>query len=199
LSSKDKQKLQRYFKLLSSCRNISIHGSLPSFQVYDLERTVYLALNVHNIIKDHDVFREHSYSPTKADEAFLSSYDTERAERVRKNIEEAKKKSKKLKHEESLLKAEGWDVYVTKCPVCNSDGILGGSTEPWIEATVNYVEDSGLTFSADSFKCGECGLILDDTEELALAGMEVTYDRSSESDKYYEGYEPDVDDLDYER
>jgi len=199
LSSKDKQKLQPYFRLLSSCRNISIHGSLPPFQVYDLERTVYLALNVHQIIKDHDVFRAHSYSPTKADEAFLSSYDTERAERVRKKIEEAKKKSKELKHEESLLKAEGWDVYVTKCPVCNSAGILRGSTEPWIEATEDYLEDCGLTFSADSFKCDECGLILDDAEELALAGMDDSYDRAEDSDKYYEEYSPDFGDIDYER
>jgi hypothetical protein len=199
LSSKDKQNLQPYFRLLSSCRNISIHASLPSFQIYDLERTAYLALNVHKIIKDHDVFRIHSYSPTKEDKAFLSSYDTERAERVRKRIEEAKRKSRELTHESSCLSIEGWDNYITKCPVCNSDGILGGYTEPWIEATEDHVEDSGLSFNADSFKCEECGLKLDDVKELSLAGMDDCYDRTEDSDRYYEEYEPDFDSYDYER
>ncbi len=195
LFSKDKQLFQPYFRLLSNCRNISLHASLPSFQEYDLERTVYLALNLSQIIKEHKVFRIHSYSPTKEDKQFLSSFDREREERVRKKIEEAKKKSKQLTHEDSLTIAEGWEEYVTKCPVCNSEGILGGYTEPWVEATEDNIEDSGLSFSADSFKCEECGLILDDVKELKLAGITDFYDRSEDSDKYFEEYEPDFDDF----
>lgn len=194
-----KHLLQPYFKLLSSCRNVSLHGTMPSFQIYDLERSVYLALNLHNILRELDVFGIYRYYPTKEDKSFLESFDLERVERVRKRIEEAKRKSKDLKHESSSLLVEGWEVYTTSCPICESDGLLGGYTDPWIEATEDHVEDSGLMFYAESFKCEKCGLTLDDPKELALAGMEDSYDRSSESDKYYEGYEPDVDDLDYEK
>jgi hypothetical protein len=196
LFSKKKQLYQPYFRLLANCRNVSIHASMPSFQKYDLERTVYLALDVYQLIKDQGVFGVYSYSVTKADKAFLGSYDTERAERVRRKIEAAKKKSKEITHEECLLSIEGWEHFVTKCPVCNSDGVLEGYTEPWMDATSEYIEESGLTFSANSFKCDECGLVLDDVAELSLAGMDDTYDRSKDADKYFEEYEPDFEDID---
>jgi len=190
-----KHLLHPYLKPLTSSRNVSLHASLPSFQICDLERTVYLALNLHNILKEANVLGIYSYSLTKEDTTFLQSFDLERVERVRKRIEEAKNKSKGLKHETSSLLVEGWEAYVTSCPVCESDGLLAGYTEPWMEATQEYVEDSGLTFYAESFKCEKCGLMLDDPKELALAGMEDTYDRSSEYNKYYDGYEPDFDDI----
>jgi hypothetical protein len=196
LFSKKKQLYQPYFRLLANCRNVSIHASMPSFQKYDLERTVYLALDVYQLIKDQGVFGVYSYSVTKADKAFLGSYDTERAERVRRKIEAAKKKSKEITHEECLVSIEGWEQFVTKCPVCNSDGVLEGYTEPWMDATSEYIEESGLTFSANSFKCDECGLVLDDVAELSLAGMDDTYDRSKDADKYFEEYEPDFEDID---
>ncbi len=196
LFSKKKQLYQPYFKLLASCRNVSIHASMPSFQNYDQDRTVYLALDVYQFIKDQGVFDVYSYGITKADKAFLESYDTERAERVRRKIEAAKRKSKEITHEECLVSIEGWEHFVTKCPVCNSDGVLEGNTEPWMEATSEYVEETGLTFSANSFKCDECGLVLDDVAELSLAGMKDTYDRSAEADKYFEEYQPDLEDID---
>jgi hypothetical protein len=189
LFSKDKQFYQPYFRFLSNCRNISIHASLPSFQKYDLERTVYLALNVHKILKEYEVFGLYSYYPQKEDNEFLSSFDNERAERVKKKIEDAKKKSKGLMHSASHLLVDDWKLYVTRCPVCESDGMLEGYTDPWIEGTEDHIKSSGLSFFADSFECEECGLKLDDVKELALAGMDDYYDRSEDEDRWYEDAE----------
>jgi hypothetical protein len=197
LFSEKKQLLQPYFRFLSNCRNTSIHASLPSFQRYDLERTVYLALNIQNILRGRKAFRFYFYNPKKEDNDFLNSFDTERVERVRKNIEGAKKKSKDLTHDDSSVLVEGWEAYTTRCPVCKSEGVLGGYTDLWIEATDDSVEASGLSFFADSFECMECGLILDDVKELALAGLDDYYDRASDLDKWLEENQPDIDSSDY--
>lgn len=187
-----KQFLKPYFRFLSSCRNISLHASIPSFQIYDLERTAYLALNVHKILHDEKTFGYYAYRPSDKDKAFVSAFDAERSDRVRKKIEDAKKKSKELIHETILTSVDGWEFYTTDCPICNSEGVVTGYTDMWVEGPDEANIDYGLNFFADSFECSECGLILEDVEELKLAGMDIEYDRSDDWDSWIEEHGPDM-------
>ena len=70
----------------------------------------------------------------------------------------------------------------TACPVCDSDGILTGDSE--IDPPVDDQSDPFLSFTAYSFECDECGLVLNDTQEIELAGMDVAYDRNDELDDW---------------
>lgn len=189
-----KQLLQPYFRFLANCRNKSVHASIPSFQNYDMDRTAYLALNIHKILVDAKVFGYFPYILSEKDKAFLTSFDAGRAERVSKKIEEAKKQSKELKHELSIINAEGWNCYATGCPICGSEGILGGYTDMWTSGDMRNL-DYGLDFYADSFECFECGLVLDDVKELELVGMKTTYDRSRDMDKWNEEHMPDINEI----
>jgi len=106
---------------------------------------------------------------------------------VHTKIENAKKQSKTLDLVERSVFVDGWYTYVTCCPICNSDGVLVGTTEDCFEYDMDgNPEGGGLAFFADSFECDMCGLKLDDVEELRLAGMETDYDRSDEHDRWLE-------------
>lgn len=172
-----RQALKPYFKLISSCRNASIHFLLPSFQRYELDRTAYLALLVYKYLDSSNTFGIGRYTLKEEDEQFMASFGEEQVERVRKEIERAKDIAKGIKEKHIGIAVDGWDDYVTKCPVCGCDGILTGFTD--IEADV---QDDGspepyLIFLADSFACEGCSLSLNDVEELKLAGMDICYDR----------------------
>jgi len=191
-----KQFLKPYFRFLSSCRNISLHASIPSFQIYDLERTAYLALNIHKILNNEKTFRYYTFHPSDNDKAFVSDFNSERSERVRKKTEKAKKKSKQLLHKTSLVIVDGWDYFTTDCPICNSEGILTGYTDMWVEGPDENNVDYGLNFYADSFECSECGLLLEDVEELKLVGLDIEYDRSDDWDSWTEEHPgPDLEDI----
>lgn len=192
-----KQSLRPYFNFLSGCRNASVHYSLPSFQKYELERTAYLALRVFEILDKSKTFEAAGYSLTKKDNQFLSSYSEERTKRVSEKIEKARMKSSKLPPTHSWLGLDSsiWEAHVTSCPVCGSDGILGGYTNLEAEQVDESEVYSYLVFVADSFRCDECGLELDDSEELRLAGMDIAYDRpDSDMDRWVQDFE----DIDYE-
>jgi hypothetical protein len=188
-----KQVLRPHLKFLSKCRNASVHLSLPSFQTYELERTAYVALRVYLILRDYDsdLFRPTWYHLDKRDEEFLSKYDTERTERVRKKVESARENAKRIEAKNVWVSVDGWVADVTKCPVCGCDGVLTGETR--VEADID--EDGSanpyLVFLADTFKCEGCGLSLDDANELQLAGMDLSYDRpESDMEKWVAEMEP---------
>lgn len=74
--------------------------------------------------------------------------------------------------------------FVFACPICESWGILNGYTED------DLVEDEdgafpALGFFAEAFNCDECGLSLEDVEELKLAGIDTHYDRSDDIDRWF--------------
>jgi len=189
-----KQELHSYFKLLSVCRNASVHCVLPSFQRYERERLGYLALRLVKILKDAQDVSKYAYNFTKKDESFLLAFKAERIERVKRKIEEAKEKSRHIDNLGSSVSADGWGVYEAKCPICGAISLLTGYTDIGIEG-MEEDPDVWLNFFADSFECADCGLKLDDVEELKLAGMDLVYDRSSELDRWEaETYEPDYDD-----
>lgn len=183
---KHKQILQPYFRFLSRTRNLSVHASLPSFQKYDLEKIAYLSLRVLEILEDAKAFKYYGYLLTKKDKEFIKSFDAERIERVRKKVERAKEKSKKLEHGTAMTIVDGWELFTTDCPICNSEGVLSGCTE--ISAEMD--ETPALDFFADSFECSECGLTLDDVKELELAGMDIVYDRSFDLEDWCRDSEP---------
>ena len=192
-----KQVLRPHLRFLSRCRNASIHLSLPSFQTYELERTAYVALHVYLILRDYDsaLFRLTWYHIDKRNEEFLSKYDAERTERVRKKIEKTRENAKRIEARNVGVFVDGWEVYVTTCPVCGCDGVLSGETS--VEVDIDEGENANpyLVFLADTFKCEECGLSLDDAGELELAGMDLSYDRpQNDMEKWVaEMVPPDLD------
>lgn len=181
----EKQALHPLFRFLSKCRNVSIHASLPSFQRYELDRTAYLALRILDILNQCETFGYQAYHPTKKDNEFLSSFEEDRTERARKKIEAAKGKSKTLIVGQVSVSVEGWEAYTTSCPICKADGVLGGYTDIRGEQDEDGQFQPYLDFLADTFQCDECGLVLDDVDELKMAGMEICYDRSSELDSWF--------------
>ncbi len=188
-----KQTLRPHLKFLSKCRNASIHLSLPSFQTYELERTAYLALRVFLTLHDYDsdFFMPAWYHLTKRDEEFLSKYDTLRTERVRQKVDKARENAKRIEAQSVSVSVDGWEVDVTRCPVCGCDGVLTGETR--VEADIDEDRNAHpyLMFLADTFKCEECGLSLDDANELQLAGMDLSYDRpESDMEKWVADMEP---------
>jgi len=179
-----RQTLRPYFKLLSRCRNASIHLSLPSFQRYELERTAYLALSVSQILDKEKRFPFLYYHLTKEDKQFLSEYNEERIERVSHKIEVAKENAKKAK--DTWIIADSWDTYETKCPICGCGGMLTGETEVEADFDEDGAANPYLVFRADTFGCDGCGIRLDDVEELRLAGMDTIYPRSnSDMDEWW--------------
>lgn len=177
----DKQEFRPNLSLLSQVRNRSVHAALPTFQAYDLHRVGYTALKLIQHFEKHAILSKRAYSLTQRDTEFLDEFDAGRVERVKKAVEAAKEQSKKLEHAAGFyLDDDSWEVFLTQCPVCNSDGFLYGSTE----LQVASADDLSLEFEADSFECEECGLRLDDIQELKLAGMDATYDRSDALDKW---------------
>jgi len=184
-----RQALRPYFRLLSRCRNASIHLSLPSFQRYELERTAYLALSVFEILDKEKYSPSFYYRLTKEDKQFLSEYNEERIERVRQKIEVAKEKAKKAK--DTWIIADSWDTYETACPICGCGGMLMGETQVEADFDEDGVANPYLIFQADTFQCDGCGISLDDVEELQLAGMDIVYQRSDrDMDKWWAEQEP---------
>jgi hypothetical protein len=93
-----RQTLQPHLKFLSSVRNMSLHSAFPSFQQYELDRVAFLALQIFKILSDNKVLELFSYLPSDKDSKFLDDFRAERIERVKKAIENAKKKSREISH-----------------------------------------------------------------------------------------------------
>ncbi len=188
-----KQILKPYFRVLSESRNKSIHASLPSFQLYDLERMAFLAISVFNTLNNNSAFGSHVYSLKKEDQNFIKSFLADRTDRVKKKIEDAKENSKKLTGNEShiVLEPKEWDLYVTSCPICQNDGYLCGDTEFEADGVSEEAVEYWLDFNAFSFECDECGLKLDDIKELEMVGIETNYDRETELEDWFEDHYED--------
>lgn len=186
----EKQKLSSHLRFLSRIRNASVHAALPSFQTYDFERVAYLSLRVLEVLRDTGALQPFPYSPTQSDSEFISAFQEERVDRVRGKIEEAKKRSKKLQAGRVILSAEGWELYTQECPICGSEALLTGYTDSSGEEYEEGVYSPCLDFFADSFECTECGLLLEDAEEMLLAGMEIVHDRSDDLDRWVAEEQP---------
>lgn len=184
-----KQEFKPYFSLMSLSRNISIHGAFPSIQRYDLDRIAFISTKLFTFIEDQKIFKYFSIYSDEKTTKFIDNYQEKKIKRVQSAIESAKTKSKKIDYLASFILSSSnkWETMIEKCPVCGSDATFGGFTEEYQDGTI-----SGLTFFCDYFFCHECGLELNDYEEIELAGMENFYDRSELLDDWrYESYHDD--------
>lgn len=194
-----KKRLASHFRFLSLHRNTCVHAALPDFREYEMERTAFLFLTLVKYLKKRrpKLFKYFNLGDDKLNKEFLTQFDEERLKRVHDKIEAAKEKAKKLKEKLSLSSDE-WGWYPVECPVCGSDGFLEGETNAETEGTAygEYVEvETTLTFSGETFECEQCGLTLEDYDELKIAGIDPDADRSDEverwdAENYEEYYEP---------
>lgn len=176
-----KEKLNSHLRFLAKHRNTSVHSVLPVLKKYEIERAAFVALQLIESLKDTDLFKYYYRQITVKDKEFMKSFREERLERVRKIIDKAKEKAQKLPESTQFISVDNWEEYVTSCPICGNDALIEGYTELHAEEDVR-----GLEFFADTFHCEICGLKLEDSEELRLAGIDTIYDRSSEVDEWQE-------------
>ncbi|MFC1693685.1 hypothetical protein ACFL1R_09290 [Candidatus Latescibacterota bacterium] len=184
-----KQLLLPHISFFSKCRKQSLHFALSSLNLYDFERIVYGVLQIVMSLSREETIDFSWYYVTDNDKEFLQNFESKRVERVKLTIEKAKENLGEvdIDRSESLF-AHDWESYVTTCPVCTSNGLLEGYTE----MAIGEDEDGSypmLDFFGISFHCEECGLILNDIEELKLARMNILYDRSNELDRWFEKHE----------
>ena len=189
-----KQRLNAHFKFLIRCRDVSLHAALPEFHEYELERTVFLYLTLINHIKkeEPDLLKHVRVGDLKENEKFLKQFDEERLNRVHVAIEKAKEKAKRIESKSSVP-VDSWEVYPVRCPVCQSDGLLSGETELGMEPDeYEKAPIPILTFFGDSFECEDCGLMLNDYDELEIAGIDTAVDRTHDlskwEDEFYSDY-----------
>jgi hypothetical protein len=187
-----KQSLHSHMRFLANNRNTSVHFVFPSFQKYEIERVVFVALKMFLTIKQSKACKFTYYQLNDNDKRFLKQFDEDRIKRVKKKIDEAKAKSTKIQHLGASISIDSWEYYITDCPICGSDAILDGYTEKDAEQAMDGYPEPYLSFFADAFKCDDCGLSLDDSEEIRLAGKDIIYDRSDELNEWIsendEGY-----------
>lgn len=171
-----RQNLQSHLRYIARTRNASVHSIVPAIHSYETERVAYTALKLYEALSVDGIFGYKIYSISKADTEFLLRFDSERIERVQKAIEDAKKRGKKLARNSSFfLSDDDWYFCTLTCPVCGSDGIAEGQTEiSQGEPDQNGdLPEQMLWFFPDSFQCDDCGLKLNDYDELRLAGLEM--------------------------
>jgi hypothetical protein len=191
-----KQSLQSHLKFLSGLRNASVHSILPPFSRFEVERAAYVAIHVHKVLNDTldtsglDFLSYTGYVLSDEDRDFVATFQGERLNRVKKKIDDAKKDSKRLAGQRVTRTTDDWDHYVTSCPICDNDVVLEGCTK---EDEIRYGEDDFemmLRFFPSSYRCPECGLTLDDFDELQIAGIPIQFDRSDEIDEYLATHKP---------
>lgn len=178
-----RQEFSSHLKLLASIRNASVHGAVPSFQLYHLERVAYVACKLFLLAKQDKLFRWYFMPNEEFASDVVSKFDEERVQKVHKAIAQAQQKSKTIDSLRSftILGGDAWDIRTERCPVCQNDGFVYGYAE---EDVVD--NEASLWYFKNEFECDECGLRLDDVSELELAGIETAEDITSELDKWRE-------------
>lgn len=178
-----KQEFKPHLSLLAPIRNIAVHAAFPEFQKYHLERVAYIACKLFKLAKDDEVFKWlFMISNQQEIDGIIKRYDDERVTKVHKAIEQAKTKSKSLDFLYAWnFGSNEWEMRDEKCPVCKNDAICCGYTEE------DETEDGiSLWFVKDQFECDNCGLVLDDSDELELAGIETSDDLEAYLEEWFE-------------
>jgi hypothetical protein len=161
-----------------------------------VERAAYVAIRVHEVLNDVPgtsglgFLSYTGYVLSDEDKEFIAAFQGERLNRVKRKIDEAKKASKRLTGQRVTRTVDDWDHYVIHCFICDNDVVLEGYTEA---EAVWYGEDNYetmLSFYPSSYHCPECGLVLDDLDELQIAGVPNQFDRSDEIEEYLAAQKP---------
>lgn len=192
-----KKELKPYFNFISDIRNSSVHGILPSYHRIDLARSAFLLLSLVYFLLEQRIVRHYHFKVTKEDQNFLSRYDHERIERLKRIIEDARSKTKGINGTTSLIIQETWDTRLSKCPICKSDSFVDGYCEFEYEKGLEGA-DAFLTFHIEAFECPQCDLKLFDQVELSYAGVELTQDLSEFIPDYLYDHPHLEDEYDFE-
>lgn len=187
-SPEGKQRYKSFLSQLSRLRNQSVHGSIPGFKKYELNRLVFLSTNLFQHVKDSNLPKYYYFNIDDKTQKFLDGYKDEQVAKVKKAVEEAQKRVKDGNVDKQYISVDDWESYIITCPICGSDTICNGETEADFDQGELY-----LTFNTDEFECESCGLHLEGYDELALANIDAWYDRDSESEKERWLYEHDGD------
>ncbi len=180
-----RQALRPYFKLAVELRKPALHGSLGPVRKDELDRTVYLALSLVQVVASR---RKEcaAFVPGDQDRRFAAAFEAACARQVKERVTAARQKASTLKVDIAFNAAgppEGWETLDTRCPICKNWAVLGGTTDIHCEEKAG-VEHESLEFRADSFTCDACGLLLEDVGELKLADLPVAYDRSEDLERW---------------
>jgi hypothetical protein len=163
----EKEKIAADLRILRYARNAAVHFVLPEFHQHELRRAAFVGVAVHDVIlaarADHRAF-----SPGQIDadlRAFVKNYKKDKAAKVQEKLAAAAKKGAQLKGT-TFMMVWGDQVREANCVVCGNDGVATGFVD---KDHANRV--AGIYF--DTFECESCGLKLEDSEELEMAGMEL--------------------------
>ena len=195
-----KKRFGSHLRFLSRHRNICVHAVHPDFRDYEVDRTAFLFLSLVEFLRkeEPDLVKTIFLGEDDKNKEFLAKFDEERLIRVHKKIEAAGEEAKKITMKLSI-DVEEWDWYPIECPVCGSDGVLVGETTSEPDYDHDGLCGFVLSFTGETFECEQCGLNLDDYEEILIAGINPDVDRSDESDQWEEAQQDDLYDEYYER
>ena len=174
-----------HLKLLSQFRNKSLHGLYPSIEMFAVERSAFTVIDIVSSLQKSGEVDLTLFCFEGQDTAFHRQFPSVQIDHVKRALDQATKKAKDRSTSRTSVDADGWDEYVGECPVCHNEALLEGNTDYGVEETAEGEFDDFLTFIAESLKCDACGLYLQDPEELRLAGVERSYERSTRMNQWY--------------
>lgn len=179
-----KNEYKQFFTALKPIRNASVHSSVPEFKKYEVERIAYWATKLFMQIHEFQILKHSHFFLDGQTENFLKHYEESLVKKVKKTLENAREKVKNGKIDEANYGPEDWASMHATCPICNNTATVYGDTED--HDTPDGVK---LTFLCECFMCGACGLELYGFEELELAGIETSIDRSDDTDEWHRDYD----------
>ena len=179
-----KQEFRPFLKTAADIRNVSVHGAIPEFQIYNSEWIAYSAISLIKFLKDEDYHFLSSFQITKQDKTFHELFDRERNKRVQKLVKEAQQKAKNVSPAFIDLPADVFDLHVIKCPICKSEAYLEGYTELESDNAGNGDIEIWLNFYAENFECEGCGLKLNGVEELELLDIDPIHEKTGSLDAW---------------
>jgi len=189
-----KQFYRPYFKYITKIRNLSVHAALPNFQRYDLLRIAFVAIKLFKELKEKELIPRYNIIEHEKDEKFLSEYNDDQIKHVQKKIEQARANVKSMDYYWTMRLSTDvhWDYFQYDCPICDSEADLYGTTDLEVGEEYDGQADMYLQFFADGFECTECGLVLEDVNELQLAGIEIVHERDSDLEKWLKEHDPQM-------
>jgi len=195
LKPKLKEKYGSGLRRLVLIRNLGAHCAFPAHAAHEVDRSAYIALKLYDeLSKDAKCWRLEK----KEDKTFLKRFSEETNVRIKKTLEEARKRfqNDSFSAKDFNRVPQDWEEYSTECPVCDCGARLEGTTEHDGQMVAEDEYDENLTFLTSSLECEACGLKLASEEELRLAGVDTVIDRSEDLNHWPHeeaDYEPDED------
>lgn len=183
-----REEYKALFNLISDIRNLSVHSIIPNYQKYNLDRIAYLSIKLYYLIEEFEFNKEEPFILPHESVEFFNSFNVSKAEEVRKAINKAKGNSKKVfKHgyDFPFISQEDWTTLIINCPVCNRSAKLIGETEKIIDSSGK----KKLIFTGEKFECPACGLAFNEYEEIKIANIKTSYDRSLMLDDWEEEFD----------